>query len=83
MNLSEQSVKRTKLPVFYSCSRCPAYCCSYARIQVTDEDIARLAEHYGTTPKKARKRFTKKDSMGAAWRLKQKNLKALEAEGKQ
>jgi len=44
----------------YDCSKCPAYCCSYARIIVTDEDIKRLAKYHGITKKEARKRFTKK-----------------------
>ncbi|MBC6439287.1 MAG: YkgJ family cysteine cluster protein [Rhodospirillales bacterium] len=44
----------------YNCNKCPAYCCSYARIIVTDEDIARLADHHDISPGTARKRFTRK-----------------------
>ncbi len=42
----------------YDCSKCPAYCCSYPRIAVTDFDIARLARHFGLPVEIARKRFT-------------------------
>jgi Fe-S-cluster containining protein len=45
---------------YYDCNKCPAYCCSYARIIVEDEDIARLADHFGLKVKEARKQFTKK-----------------------
>lgn len=31
----------------YDCTRCPAYCCSYDEIEVTDSEIARLARHRG------------------------------------
>ena len=47
------------LPVFYSCTRCPAYCCTYPQIPVTARDIKRLAKRFGTTEGKARERFTK------------------------
>lgn len=50
----------TQLPVFYSCDRCPAYCCSYPRIILQDGDIERLAEHFGLSLDAARRRFTKK-----------------------
>jgi Fe-S-cluster containining protein len=48
----------TELPVFYNCMKCPAYCCSYARIEITDEDLARLAGHHGISVRAAKKRFT-------------------------
>jgi len=47
-------------PTFYSCDRCPAYCCSYAHIPVTDRDIARLAKGHGIAVEKARRKFTKR-----------------------
>jgi hypothetical protein len=34
------------LRVLFNCLRCPAYCCSYDRIEVTKRDIARLAKHF-------------------------------------
>ena len=30
----------------YSCSKCPAYCCSYPLIEITKRDLARLARHF-------------------------------------
>ena len=44
----------------YNCDKCPAYCCSYPRIIVTETDIKRLARHHGLSVAAARKRFTKK-----------------------
>lgn len=44
----------------YDCIECPAYCCSYAHIPVTDKDIKRLAKHYDLTEKEAKRKFTKK-----------------------
>lgn len=49
-----------RLPIFYSCDRCPAYCCSYDRIIADKDDIRRLAKHFGMSYKKARKQLTKK-----------------------
>jgi len=43
----------------YDCSKCPAYCCSYARIIVDDDDIVRLGERFGLDYETARKKFTK------------------------
>jgi Fe-S-cluster containining protein len=42
----------------YDCARCPAYCCTYARIAVEPRDLVRLGEHFGTTPESVRRRFT-------------------------
>ena len=42
----------------YDCAQCPAYCCSYPRIAVSDFDIERLARHFGIAPDAARQRFT-------------------------
>ena len=44
----------------YDCHVCPAYCCSYPRVILSDEDIQRLAEHFEIPRKQARKRFTRK-----------------------
>ena len=46
----------------YSCSKCPAYCCSYPLIEITKRDVARLARHFGITDAVAEARFTKYDS---------------------
>lgn len=42
----------------YNCAKCPGYCCSYPRIEIDAEDLARLAAHFGLSEKKAAKRFT-------------------------
>ena len=49
-----------KLKVLYDCEKCPAYCCSYPHTVATNKDIKRLAKHFNISPKKARKKFTKK-----------------------
>ena len=46
----------------YSCSKCPAYCCSYPEIEVTPRDIERLAKHFGLPYREAEERFTKYDA---------------------
>jgi len=45
----------------YSCLKCPGYCCSYAEIEITGRDIARLARHFGIDFDRAVERFTKYD----------------------
>jgi hypothetical protein len=42
----------------YDCSKCPGYCCSYDRIQVSEFDIRRLARHFSLDVATARERFT-------------------------
>ncbi len=44
----------------YNCSNCPAYCCSYDHIEVTDRDLERLAKHFELSTEVAGKRFTRK-----------------------
>lgn len=46
----------------YSCSKCPAYCCSYPEIEVTERDVARLAKHFDLPCGEAEERFTKYDA---------------------
>ena len=46
------------MKVRYDCSKCPGYCCSYARIPVSDFDIGRLAKHFEIGVAVARERFT-------------------------
>ena len=48
------------LPVFYDCTKCPAYCCSYARIEVKPRDVTRLARHFEIGVEQALSRFTKR-----------------------
>jgi uncharacterized protein len=42
----------------YNCLKCPGYCCSHARIAVSDHDIERLARHFSISSRQARERFT-------------------------
>ncbi len=44
----------------YDCLKCPAYCCSYPRIEVKPKDIKRLADHFGMSEKDAKRKFTKR-----------------------
>ncbi len=46
----------------YDCTRCPAYCCTYARIAVEPRDVARLARHLDLAPSTVRRRFTEAGS---------------------
>jgi uncharacterized protein len=43
----------------YSCLKCPAYCCTYAEIEVSRRDIARLAKHFQVDYQQAEARYTK------------------------
>ena len=45
--------------VKYSCLKCPAYCCTYAEIEVSRRDIERLARHFGIAYAEAEARYTK------------------------
>jgi Fe-S-cluster containining protein len=42
----------------FKCDQCPGYCCTHARIAVSDHDIARLARHFGISKDAAYKRYT-------------------------
>ena len=44
----------------YNCLKCPGYCCSYDRIEVTKKDIGRLANHFGQTEAEVKKKHLKK-----------------------
>jgi len=48
-----------ELRVLFNCAKCPAYCCSYDRVEVTRADIARLAKHFHLSYEAAEKRYTK------------------------
>ena len=50
--------------VQYSCNKCPAYCCTYAEIEITTRDVERLARHFDLDPEVAHDRFTKTSSKG-------------------
>jgi Fe-S-cluster containining protein len=49
----------------YDCSKCPGYCCSvYEIVEVSDMDVARLANHFGLEPAEAAKKFTRVRTVG-------------------
>ena len=48
-----------KLRVLYDCEKCPAYCCSYDKVNVTKTDVKRLARHFGLTVEQTEARYTK------------------------
>ncbi len=56
------------LRVMFNCSKCPAYCCSYDRIEVTKRDILIIARHFGISYNEAEKRYTKDSSVGRVLR---------------
>jgi len=63
-------IKKTTLPrPQYDCTKCPGYCCSYALIEITKRDIARLAKYFGLTERQARHRYTKYDRGTKVWVL--------------
>ena len=43
----------------FDCAKCPGYCCSYPRIEVTNKDLKRLAEHFELDVAKAEHKFTR------------------------
>ena len=51
-------------PLRYTCSKCPAYCCTYTEIEVSKRDIERLARHFDLAPDVAQERFTKTNNEG-------------------
>ncbi len=50
---------KSPLRIQYDCAKCPGYCCSYPRIEVTDRDLARLAKHFDVGLEVAERKFTK------------------------
>lgn len=53
------TVTPRSLRVLFNCSKCPAYCCSYDRIEVTRRDMLKIAKHFGISYNQAEKRYTK------------------------
>jgi Fe-S-cluster containining protein len=52
-------MSKTSSSVQYDCSKCPGYCCSYPRIEVTDRDLRRLARHFEVSEEEAQRQFTR------------------------
>ena len=48
-----------RLPVFYDCANCPAFCCSYPQIPVTPADERRLAAGLSMTLEAVQRKITK------------------------
>ncbi len=48
------------LNILYDCKSCPAYCCSYPRVIVTNKDLLRLAKYLNMSREEVKRRFTKK-----------------------
>ncbi len=63
----------SRTPTFYNCRRCPAYCCSYPGIVVSERDLSRLAKHFGMDVEKARRTLTKRSKREGARVLRHKN----------
>ena len=53
------TVTPRSLRVLFNCAKCPAYCCSYDRIEVTKRDMLKIANHFEISYKQAEKRYTK------------------------
>ena len=61
MTITDNQTKKNgrRLRVLFNCMKCPAYCCSYDRVEVTKEDLLRIARHFGVSYREAEKRYTK------------------------
>lgn len=64
---------------YYSCSKCPAYCCTYSEIEVTQRDVERLAKHFGVSVREAEERYTKLDAKGETRMLRHKKDKIFDS----
>ena len=42
----------------FDCLKCPGYCCSHPRIEVTENDIKRLARHFDLSVATTKERYT-------------------------
>lgn len=62
------------LQVLFNCSKCPAYCCSYDRVDVTRNDLLRIAKNFGISYKQAERRHTKKSIDGPILRHKKDHI---------
>ena len=50
--------------VYYSCAKCPAFCCTYTDIEVTKRDLERIARHFDLSVAAAKEKYTKMESSG-------------------
>jgi hypothetical protein len=65
--------------VNYSCSKCPAYCCTYNEIEITARDIERLARHFDVSYQVAEERYTKPDTKKDVRMLRHRKDKVFES----
>ena len=74
--ITDGKVKKNSrsLRVLFSCSKCPAYCCSYDRVDVTRRDLLRIAKHFGISYKQAERRHTKPSIDGPILRHKKDHI---------
>ena len=68
-----------RVRVSYSCAKCPAYCCTYTEIEITQRDIERLARHFGLDHATAEERFTKSDAKGKIRMLRHRKDKIFDS----
>jgi Fe-S-cluster containining protein len=61
MTITNNQIKKNgrSLRVLFNCMKCPAYCCSYDRVEVTKSDLLRIAKHFRISYREAEKRYTK------------------------
>jgi uncharacterized protein len=59
MEITDDKKAARSLRVLFNCAKCPGYCCSYDRIEVTKKDLLRLAKYFKLSYKAAEKKFTK------------------------
>ncbi len=57
--MSQRKPFPVRVRVQYACSKCPAWCCTYAHIEIGKRDIQRLARHFGVDYATAESRFTR------------------------
>lgn len=68
-NLNGKFCSKTTGKKAFDCTLCPGYCCSiYDLVEVSDNNLDRLARHFGMPPAQCRDRFTKIVKMSASKR---------------
>src|ERR1041384_292058 len=60
----DSSTKSRSLRGMFNCSKCPAYCCSYDRIQITKRDVLKIPRHFRISYHQAESHYTKTSRIG-------------------
>lgn len=60
---------------FFDCSNCPAHCCAYDHIAVTDADARRLGRKFGLDLATVRRRFLMLVEHGKLWAMRHRKDK--------